>query len=488
MIQNLQSMVASFFTHGVYTLVAGVLAGGLALVVAIWSRHKVRWGLALLVVVWAVFVLWWWSRFQPEIDPQLPATFRGFLSGWLFLLFAIGVPSLVHLLIHAYRAGWFGGVESPTTTAGRFPELEGAWAQILSALEQARIDPAAQSYYLLLGPDPRAVDEFIGAGDLSLFVRAPAADESPIRAYAVADGVYLNVAGISGFGRGDGSTAQLEAFCGWLRDLQPELPMARGLCLVLPIAWATQPDANRRGALVRDDLQATRSVLGVRCPLLVVLSHLEAITGGREFLERVVPELRAGRSGCAIPARPAYEPKMVEEGLAWIVQWFESWGLRLMAENWSEATANRRILHLSDFLGRERPRLAGLLNAMLTPHPQTEAPLLRGLYVAACGVEPSSRGFVGGLIRGPRCRLIADAAYTDWSVGAHHDDRRDRRLAIALGAGFLSVATAVWLIGIQSRYPSQKWWLGLVAIALGWAITLAATGIRRTRSRAAASS
>lgn len=482
MLHNIQNMVSSFFTSGVYTIVGGVLAGGLALAVAIWSKHKLRWLVALAVAVWAGFVLWWWSRFQPEIDPQLPGTFRDFLSGWLFLLFALALPMLVHLIVVAHRAGWFGGGEPTSRPEGRFPELEGAWAQVLSALSQARIDPAAQTYYLFFGPDPNAVDEFLSAGELALFARAPTTDDAPIRAHAVADGVYLNVARITGFGRGDGTTDQLETFCGWLRDLRPDLPMVRGLCLVLPLQWATQADAPRRGALVRDDLQAIQATLGVRCPLLVALSHLEAIPGGREFLERVAPELRAGRSGCSVPARPTYEPKLVEEGLAWVARWFDGWGLRLMAEEWAEAASNRRIFQLVDFLGRERAKLTGLLNAILTPHPQAEAPLLRGLYVAACGPETASRGFVGGLVRGPRCRLLADSVYADWSSGAHRDDRRDRRLAIVLGAGFLSAASAIWLIGIQGRNPARPWWLGLAAIALAWAIALIAI---RARSRTA---
>ncbi|MFO0958188.1 MAG: type VI secretion protein IcmF/TssM N-terminal domain-containing protein [Isosphaeraceae bacterium] len=473
MLETLRTQIASWFTGGILLIVAGTLAGASALVIGIWARHKLRWAVALAIACWAVLVLWWWSTRSPEIDPQLPGEFRGFLPGWLFLLLAAGLPMVVHLIVVAYRAGWFGGTGGASSD-GRFPELEGAWAQVLSALSQARIDPAAQPYYLIFGPDPKAVDEFLAAGELALFARAPAADETPIRAYAVAEGIYINVAGITGFGRGDGSTAQLEAFCGWLRDLQPELPLARGLGLVLPMDWATQADAPKRGALVRDDLQAIRSVLGVRCPLLVVLSHLEAIAGGREFLERVVPELRAGRSGCSVPARPTYEPKLVEEGLAWIARWFDSWGLRLMAEGWTEAAANRRILTLIDFLGRERGRLAGLLNAMLTPHPQGEPPLLRGLYVAACGPETASRGFVGGLIRGPRCRLMADSVYTDWSIGAKQDDARDRRLAIVLGAAFLSAASAIWWFGIEDRNRGQGWWLGLAAIGLIWAITLVA--------------
>jgi hypothetical protein len=471
-------MIKYFFQSQWTMMVYAALTGIMATVVMIWSKHKLRWVLVLAIAAWGVFLLAWFVGGRlggpPMIDPQLPAYFRLPLPWWLFVLMVAGLLLTVHLVILTRRLGWWGEGEVSTGEA-RFPELEAAWHEILAALAQARIDPARQSFYLLAAPSANHVEELIGASDLQEFVRSPVSETALIRAHAVNEGLLLNFAALTGLADGETSQAgALEALCQWIRDLNPELPSLRGVCLVLPLDWAVGPEAPRRAAALRDDLQAIAITTGVRCPVIVVLSNLDRIAGGTEFLSRLTPEFRAGLCGFTLPVTDSFQPDTIARGLAWLSRWFQVWSLRLMAQDYEQASDNGQILNIYGYFWQHRQALGALLNAIFTPPPQAQPPMLRRIYVAA----PSSGGFVRAILRGARGRLYADRDLTTWCRDARRRDHRDRNLAIALGVFAAASVAMIWMNPIESRIP-RVGWAGLIILAVVWLITLAVGWFRR---------
>lgn len=481
--------VPSFLSSPVFTIIAGVTAAISAAIIAFWSRRRAYWLLVLLLVVWAVALVGWfalgWFGPPPEVDPGLPGTFRRILPGWLFALavIAIAVGSRTIAALRRRPAAGTAGAAEP----GAFPDLDTALREIEAALDQARIDPRQQPVFLLFGPGTAAVDALVRAARVQPFVVAPRAEEAPIRAYALSEGLVLNVAGSCALGRGlDPGTARLAQVCRWLRDLQPELPILRGLALVLPLDWVAAGDPLGRAPAVRDDLQTAQAVLGVQCPVFVAFSQLETVRGAPEFLARLGPELLGRRCGFALPQQAGVRPDQLARGFEWIARWFQVWSLRMMAEDYRNAADNAAILNLSWYFRQQGTALTHLLAAMLAAHPQDEPIRLRGIYFAACGPAPPAQGFAGGLLRGPKACLFADQAWTTWGRAARDRDRLDRRLALGLLAAAAALGSILWVGGIidHLRRGGVEWfgWLGLTGLAAGW---LAALALARRPRRAA---
>ncbi len=405
-------------------------------------------------------------------DSMLPPFFREAYWAWM-LAFGLGAAGSFLLLLRFRRSPRAAVAGEAEGGAVPWPELDDAWDEIVVRLEQANIEPADQRVTLLIAPDEGQAAALVRSAGLQVFVEAPG-HPAPIHAHATSDGVLLSCAGASDLGATAGRAGwRMEALCRKLLALQPDCPVVRGVVVLFPIGWASQPESISRAAALREDLLAIRRVLKVRCPVFALFPQMETVPGFNEFVGRlasqVAPHMVDQRVGFAVPSTESFSGELVQGGLVWMSGWFHSWALNLLAGDPLNDQGNGQIVTLDGEIRRYRKRLRALLESAFSTHRETEPVLFRGSYFAATGEGRTERAFTAGLLRGPRSRVLADHVATTWSDEAEWEDRRYGRLALAVGSVGGLIALVTWLY-IASRTPLG--WVGLVAIAIAWAIAL----------------
>jgi type VI protein secretion system component VasK len=287
----------------------------------------------------------------------------------------------------------------------------------------------------------------------------------------------VSLAGASAFGAQDaGGIRRLEAVCELIRAEKPDCPIVRGVVVLFPISWAGLPESIKWASALRDDLRAIERHFKVRCPVFTLFPEMESTPGFSEFTGRMTSALKQGRCGFAVPSSQAFSGDLVQRGLIWMSGWFHGWILNLMAEDLLNQAGNNRLFLLDHEFRRYRKRLRAVMEAAFSTHSGTEPILFRGCYFLATGKAAREQAFVAGLLRGPRGRIFADHAVTQWTGQAEDDDRFYRRLALGVGLVSGGLTMASWL-GIIFATGNPWWWIGPVVLALVW--TVAAIRIGR---------
>ncbi|WP_169978653.1 type VI secretion protein IcmF/TssM N-terminal domain-containing protein [Tautonia rosea] len=473
-------MLSSLLWNKVSLIMYGAVAIASAGAAVLWSKHPLRWLLVIATIVLAIGAFGPWK--VPEIDPQLPSIFSGWaLRVWLFGLGLIALLSMTHLvatLVRHARGLTFEQGE------GRFSDLDAAWQEIQIRLGQAGIDLGRQRLYLLLGPDEGQATALIDSANVQLFGRAPSSADAPIHAYAVADGVLLSCAGASSFGRANGDGPdRLAHLCRLIRQLNPEEPVLRGVAALLPISVAGSGNELQVASAIRNDLNAIRSGLRLRCPTYTVFTGMETVAGFDDFVARIPANLRQSRCGFSIPGAQLYRSEFISIGIQWMRQWFNSWSLELMVQEIRNKNSNSRLMLLNNVVRRNRDQLIHLLDASLSTHEQSEPVLFRGCYFVSNGAEDHQRAFATGLVAGRGGRLLVDHGLTTWSKEAERLDARYRFIAMGLALAATFVAVPFWYFGIITRLEEtdQSWigWTGLIGLALTWIVVLSIWRLRR---------
>jgi type VI secretion system protein ImpL len=470
-------LIRSIITQHQVLVLYGIVAtitGGAAMM---WSKYPVRWILLLLTVGVLIFS---YSLTVPDIDSKLPAIFREKMAFkiWVLVLSLITLYTLVHLgsvLIKSLRKKG----EDKDAAPPRFPDLEGAWDEILMRLGQASYDTSSQKLYLLLAPDETLSESMVQASGVNIFATAPSAPEAPIHAYATTDGLFISCAGASAWGRQDAEgTERLKDLCQKILALNPEQPTLRGVAVLYPMEKTAVSGALQKVGPLRNDLQTIWSGLTLRCPVFAVLCLHESRSGFNEFARRMPDTLRHNRCGFSVPVVLPFTKEVAQRGLNWFAQWFQSWSLNLMVQDYVNKDGNARLVEMNAQMRRDLPALRDLLDASFSTHVRAEPTLVRGCYFVACGPEPENHAFVAGLVRGPKSKMIADAPFTSWSGGAEEIERKYRRTSLALGLAAAAITLPIWFIGIYPRLMDSKvglkslYWAGLGLLAGCWLVGL----------------
>jgi len=445
------------------------------------ARWSWRVFLAVVVVVASVLLLWiGYTYYPPErfLNPDLPGFFfRGF---WFWVLaFIWGIFASIVYLVRSIRAARPTSRADATTTdlAGRFPEIDAAWEEIMIRLEQARIDLASQHVFLILAPDEEWSTAVLNAAGLQLFAHAPEGP-SPIHAFATADGVLLGASGASAFGTHDGEgTQRMEYLCQRLAEHQPDCPVVRGVVVLLPITWAGHRDSVKWAAALRDDLGAIRRTFKVRLPVFALVPQMETVPGFHEFIGRMSHAFRQSRCGFSVPSTHAFSGDLIQRGLVWMSDWFHGWILNLMSEDLLNQSGNNHLFQLDHEVRRFRKRLRAIMEAGFSTHRESEPVLFRGCYFLASGGEPHEQAFAAGLFRSPRGRIYSEHLVTQWTEEAERDDRHYRRIALGIGLSGGALTLLVW--GYILRQTESPWWYaGLATVVIGWGVALFRIGRR----------
>ena len=475
-----------FFDTQKLLIVYGILGAATGFCVLMWAKHPFRWLLGIAVIL-LLAVLYQVPIPTENLDSRLPEHFRLFFKFWVFVLGVVTILTLAHLIGTVYR--YYRGERPPEITDEGYPDIDSAWEEIQIRMSQARIDLTTQRLYLLIGPDEMTSSTIVEAADVQLFAEAPQTPDAPIHAYAVSDGVMLSLSGVSAFGPqglNPTSLGRLKHLMKKIEELNEELPVLRGIAVLLPFEWATSSDALRQASALREDLQTIRSILRVQAPTLAIFCLRQSDSGFNEFAARMPENLRLSRCGFSVPRSIPFRGEVVSKGISWMSEWFLSWSLRLMVEDIQQKEGNSRLMRMNCEMRRNKLQLAHVLDSAFTMHTQSDPILFRGCYFAAISPEPESRAFVAGLLRSPRGRLLADHLLATWAKDAEKYDRR-YRLAAWIMAGLTALfCLPVWYFGVighMERVGRTSWgWVGLICLAAIWPAVLL---LPRTRRKAA---
>jgi type VI secretion system protein ImpL len=485
--QTISSALTGTASSTVMMMLYGIIAAIVAGCAWFWSKHPIRWILILVTLGVILLVILNQNRIPSEddLDRGLPALFFPPRFAWWVLVLSL---SALYLSVHVawvWIQGRRGAGTGDPSEPARFPDLEGAWDEIQIRLSHARYDAGRQKVFLLLGTDESTAAAMIRSAGLQLFAQAPLDENAPIHAYATADGLFISCAGASSWGRGEEEgLARLVELCRKILELNPEQPVLRGVAVLYPMEKAASPELLQRVGALRNDLQAIRAELNVRCPTLAVFCLSEAYAGFDEFVARIPPNVRIRRCGFSVPAAQRFDRAGALKGLGWLVQWFSTWSMKLMTDDYHDTGGNNKLVTMNAQLRRDLPALGHLLDVSFSTHARAEPILVRGCYFVSCGPDPQGHAFAAGLVSGKASKMIADAAYTTWSDGAGAIDRRYRLAALGLALSAAAISLAIWYWSIIEtleqtevrQYARPGLWLAwacLGALALAWAAGLA---------------
>ncbi len=116
---------------------------------------------------------------------QGPAWFRPF---WLVAIFYL-------VLMLLWAAAWLFKLLAPNQPEAIYPDIDQAWIDILSSLEKSGIGIADTPVFLVLGDHPNGLEPFFRALPNGLMVAGGSSPDSPLRAYANRDCIYVTLPG-----------------------------------------------------------------------------------------------------------------------------------------------------------------------------------------------------------------------------------------------------------------------------------------------------
>lgn len=377
-----------------------------------------RWGLHLLFWSALGVGLWYlnrWGAFERVLRSPWPMLHRT----WLPLL-----ALFVYLLGWLSRGLWLSLARDPLPRL--WPDLDAAWTETRSALEQADVNLGKTPAFLVLGSltsELQTLLESLGASSLSARANAP------FRVFTRREAIFVVCDSLSQLGtqgkprQRDAAAARLHYLCQLLaRDRGTTLPI-QGIMLIVPFAAP-------RGltSQMQDDLRVVRQATGLELPVYAAVSGVDTKSSTGWYLQfPPLPDLD-----------PAEVPTMFQEGIDWL--FLERMTADVRAQFRLDSTtpeagilppALRENIRLYQSLGAVQAWRTRLKQVLLegTQNEYSEPGMLAGCYFLPAGEAKSLPQALWG-------DLLANQHNVAWSaetIALRALKRRQTRLGYGLG-------------------------------------------------------
>jgi hypothetical protein len=369
-----------------------------------WMMHVALWA-GLLVMLWLINT---WGGLDRVLRSPWPNLHRV----WLPLL---GIA--------LYPVGWLGlGLwralrEEPGV--GAWPQIDTAWRETTSALEQAGINARTTPIFLMLGtmsPEVRTLLSAQGATPLAL------RGSAPFQVFAQRDAIII--AWGSAMSADQGEQTPLHCLCDLLmRERAPRHPL-QGVIAVLPF------DAQARAAEVkacREELRVVREATRLEMPIYVVVRGVPAAPAALDALLQRFPP--------SPDLDPAEFASMYRLGLDWLCLEEMMRGLRAHLRCEVDALAdNIRLYQHASAMAKWRTRFGKVLVAA-TQTDDAEPGMVAGCYLltAADQIAPALQA-----------DLLRHQGAACWTAAAlARDAAQQRRVGIGYGLGAGAMACVI---------------------------------------------
>lgn len=347
----------------------GRAAGGLWSRTAFWVAH--------VVLVVAVLVGLGWLNAYLDLPRYLRVPVGWLARVWLPALFLL-------LYVNLWLGYWLWRLLRPGAAPSRFPDIDEAWAGILTALDRAGLDLTRVPLFLVLGRPRSGTEPMFRASGQVLNPMGPT-DPDGVRAFAGPAGVFLlapdcsltgglaawadrlpdispddgpapTTPSIPGHPAGssipsllapppepvdeaaatepplppltknpaelDRLAARFRHLCGLIvKTRRPYCPVNGVLALVPEACTRTDDTAGLASLLVGRDLRLAAESLEVRCPVVGVVCDMEHLPGFTELVHSLPADRRGQRFGRRLPYAPRLTPAERREVVADSVRW-----------------------------------------------------------------------------------------------------------------------------------------------------------------------
>ena len=349
--------------------IGGKIAGLFSLVLPMASKAAsgarspiVFWIAHFVIVVGILVGLTWLNRYL-DLPRYLRAPFRWLAETWLPILFLL-------LYLNLWLGYWLWVLFRPSSRSSEHPDLDTAWANILTALDRAGLDLMRVPLFLVLGRPRNGVEGLFRTAGFPLNPMGPI-DRTPLIAYGGPHGVFIvavdccltsglatwiarvpTVAAEDFIGK---PTSTISASAGELLPSLAESPESESesvspgpavtpltknlaemdrlsarfhhlngllirtrrpycaingiLALVPEASTRTETVANAASLLVGRDLAQIRRELQIHCPVLGIVCDGEQLPGFAELLNRIPADKRGQRFGRRLPYAPRLTPR-----------------------------------------------------------------------------------------------------------------------------------------------------------------------------------
>lgn len=230
-------------------------------------------------------------------------------------------------------------------------------------------------------------------------------------------------------------------------------------------------ELRQQGQILRTRLNELMAPLGARFPVYLVFAHADRIPGFAQFFRSLRPEERSQVWGATFPLK--YSEKahaLFDEEFNLLFQSLLNRRLLNLgvATGLKDQQGARDQLSVFDFplnFAAARQKLGEFTNALFSPNPFNQLPLLRGIYFTSCSATPqrAATGLVGE-VRISNKGFFAEDFFKNVLLPDRHiaaalqvtQARPNRTRKLAIAAAVLGVISLLLLLGMVNSYFNNR--------------------------------
>jgi hypothetical protein len=231
------------------------------------------------------------------------------------------------------------------------------------------------------------------------------------------------------------------------RERQPLCPLNGQMVLVAAPLLRDIVAAQETSEAIRRDLDTLREATQLSCPVTLLVTGMESVTGFNELVRRVGVQLaKETRFGKGYNVWSPADPENMDALSSQACGAFEDWVYTLFRETGGLAKPGNSRLYrlLCQVRGQFQQRIRSLLIHAFGRDDSAETTgfwMFGGCYFAATGSAGDQQAFVRSVLD----KMQQQDEDVEWTESALNEDQRYRR--IAQGLTFLNVALALILVG-----------------------------------------
>ncbi len=335
---------------------------------------------------------------------------------WMFLVLLLGmivaifVTALtvrgIRALLRSHAENQAAAQASGATAQGleiqqRRRLLQLAWAEVIKQLRKAKLrtpgNPVtAAPWYLLIGPPGAGKTAAIKNSRLAMpftevipgFRKAQGADSGDW--YFLDDAILIDT---PGYFVAQGTPSDGQAWRSMLQLIRKtrHLPALNGVVVCVPadvLLSSGQPQAHELGIILRQRLNEVMRVLGVRCPVYLLVTRCDQIYGMTRFFQSF-PDTTFSQAMGAINAQnfdPGAPARFVDTAFAQLREELGRLRMVILGSKYAPEMETQALLFPEEFFAL-KDAVAAVVRAAFEPGQQTETPFLRGLYFSSARQE-----------------------------------------------------------------------------------------------------
>lgn len=285
-----------------------------------------------------------------------------------------------------------------TEVQTRRKQMQAAWTNVLKSLRKAKLrgpgDPVTvYPWYLVIGAPGSGKSTMIRNSRQALhfseavpgFSRTPLGDAGDW--YLCDDAVFIDTPGYFTVPRTPADAQLWDTLLRLIKSSR-KLPSLNGVVVCVPASDLMQGSVRDLGTALRQRLNEVTRVLGVRCPVYLVVTHCDRIHGMVKFFQSF-PDTTFGQAFGALNAQRADAAPVatfIQSTFAQLDEELARLRMVVLGSRYAPDVESQALLFPEEFAALKTP-LTQLAQPAFDAGAQHDAPFLRGLYFSSAHQE-----------------------------------------------------------------------------------------------------